>query len=140
MARFVYASAEADDETDMLLYEDGARLFATREIRLHRHYGAMILAFEGEDMVGVAALAPFPADDSLEFAIAVHPRHERKGVARKLVAAVLMDASGVLRSWLTAASSASCTAPVSPRGKPRGLMLAEKSRRSPRLTPRVRAR
>ena len=96
MARFVYASAEADDETDMLLYEDGARLFATREIRLHRHYGAMILAFEGEDMVGVAALAPFPADDSLEFAIAVHPRHERKGVARKLVAAVLAWTKGDL--------------------------------------------
>ena len=96
MARFVYASAEADDETDMLLYEDGARLFATREIRLHRHYGAMILAFEGEDMVGVAALAPFPADDSLEFAIAVHPRHERKGVARKLVAAVLAWTKGYL--------------------------------------------
>ena len=87
--KFVYVNGESDAEEDMLLYEDGARLFSTRSIRLHRHYSAMILAFEGEQMVGVAALAPFPADDSLEFAIAVHPRHERKGVARKLVAAVL---------------------------------------------------
>lgn len=88
--KFTYVNGESDEEEDMLLYEDGARLFSTRSIRLHRHYNAMILAFEGEEMVGVAALAPFPADDSLEFSVAARPRYERRGVARQLVAAVLL--------------------------------------------------
>jgi GNAT superfamily N-acetyltransferase len=87
--KLLYVNAEDEDEEDVLLYEDACRIFSTREIRLRRHYNAMIVAVDGEDVVGAAAIAPDLGDDSLEFSIAIHPRHERRGIARLLTKAVL---------------------------------------------------
>lgn len=87
--RFVYVQMESDDEKDMLLAEEAARIFSTREIRLHRRYDGFILAMEGEETVGAVALAPYPSEDRLEFSVAVHPKWERKGIAKKLVLAAL---------------------------------------------------
>jgi GNAT superfamily N-acetyltransferase len=75
-----------DDEVDA----DAVReLFASRKIRLHSNYDEYILVLSGAFVVGAAAVSVEGNDETVEFSIAIDPSHERRGLARRLILAVI---------------------------------------------------